>query len=54
VLKEAAGNLKELRSQDRDAVDLWNSTMSRVKGYGYPTTFNPSTGAVIANNLSGF
>ena len=54
VLKEAAGNLKELRSQDRDAVDMWYSVMSRVKGYGYPVTFNPSMGAVIANNLTGF
>ena len=54
VAKEAAAQLKELRMQDRDAVDMWNSTMTRTKGYGYPTTFNPSTGAVIANNLTGF
>lgn len=52
--KEGASQLKELRNQDRDAVDLWNSVMSRTKGYGYPTTFNPSTGAVISNNLTGF
>lgn len=52
--KEGAAQLKELRMQDRDAVDLWNTTMTRIKGYGYPTTFNPSTGAVIANNLTGF
>ena len=54
VAKEAAGQLRELRMQDRDAVDMWYSVMSRVKGYGYPVTFNPSMGAVIANNLTGF
>lgn len=54
VAKEAAAQIKDLRMQDRDAVDLWNATMTRTKGYGYPTTFNPSTGAVIANNLTGF
>ncbi len=52
--KEASVQLKALRMQDRDAVDMWYSVMSRVKGYGYPVTFNPSMGAVIANNLTGF
>lgn len=54
VAKEAAAQIKELRMQDRDSVDLWYSAMSRVKGYGYPTTFSPSQGTVSANNLSGF
>lgn len=54
VAKEAAAQIKELRSQDRDAVDMFYSVMSRVKGYGYPTTFSPSQGTVSANNLTGF
>lgn len=52
--KEAAAQIKELRSLDRDSVDLFYTVMTRTKGYGYPTTFQPSTGAVIANNLTGF
>lgn len=49
--KEGADQLKELRDLDRNRVDMWWTVMSRVQGYGYPATFNPSTGKVIANNI---
>lgn len=49
--KEGAAQLKEIRSLDRDAVDLWYSVMSRVQGYGWATTFDPSTGLVRSTNL---
>lgn len=51
--KEAAAQLKEIRSLDRDRVDMWYSVMSRVQGYGYATTFNPATGMVSSNNTFG-
>lgn len=51
--KEAAAQIKEIRSLDRDRVDMWYSVMSRVQGYGYATTFNPATGMVISNNTFG-
>lgn len=50
VAKEAAAQLKEIRSMDRDRVDMWWTTMQRVQGYGYPATFNPNTGMVNARN----
>ena len=48
---EAKAQIKEIRSEDRDRVDLFYSVMSRVSGYGYPTTFNPQTGTVNARNI---
>ena len=48
---EAKAQLKEIRSEDRDRVDMWYSVMSRTSGYGYPATFNPSTGMVNARNI---
>jgi hypothetical protein len=51
--KEGAAQLKEIRSLDRDRVDMWYSVMSRVQGYGYATTFNPATGMVSSNNTFG-
>ena len=50
--KEAAAQLKEIRMEDRDRVDMWYSVMNRVKGYGVVTTFNPNTGMVIGNNTN--
>ncbi len=49
--KEAAGQLKEIRSLDRDRVDMWYSVMTRTNGYGYPATYNPATGMVSARNI---
>jgi len=49
--KEAGAQLKNIRSEDRDRVDMWYSVMSRVSGYGYPATFNPETGLVTARNV---
>jgi hypothetical protein len=49
--KEGAAQLKDIRSMDRDAVDMWYSVMNRVQGYGYPVTFNPANGTVNANNI---
>lgn len=48
--KEGAAQIKEIRSLDRDRVDMWYSVMSRVQGYGYATTFNPATGMVRSTN----
>ncbi len=50
--EEAQAQLKEIRSMDRDRVDMWYSVMSRVMGYGYVTTFNPATGLVSSNNTN--
>lgn len=49
--KQAAGKLKEIRSLDRDRVDVWNKTMTRLSGLGPAATFNPSTGFVQSRNL---
>lgn len=49
---EAKGQLKELRMEDRDRVDMWYSVYNRVKGYGVVTTFNPNTGFVNSNNTN--
>jgi hypothetical protein len=43
--------LKEIRSLDRDRVDMWNSRMTRLTGYGPMATFDPATGAVMSRNL---
>jgi hypothetical protein len=48
---EAKDQLKQIRSEDRDRVDMWYTVMSRVSGYGYPATFNPATGMVNARNI---
>lgn len=50
--KQAEAQLKEIRSLDRDRYDAWYSVLSRVKGYGWATTFNPSTGLVSSNNTA--
>jgi hypothetical protein len=50
--KEAAAQLKEIRMEDRDRVDMWYSVLNRVKGYGVVTTFNPNTGTVNSNNTN--
>jgi hypothetical protein len=49
---EAKEQLKEIRSLDRDRVDMWYSTLTRIQGYGYPATFNPATGMVNARNTN--
>lgn len=51
VAKEADGKRKEIRSLDRDRVDMWNATMSRLSGQGPAATFNPATGYVQSRNL---
>lgn len=43
--------LKDLRMLDRDRVDLWNSRMTRITGYGPYATFDPATGEVMSRNL---
>jgi hypothetical protein len=48
---EAKEQGKQIRSLDRDLVDMWYAVLSRVQGYGYPVTFNPATGMVTANNI---
>jgi len=48
--KEAAAQIKELRSLDRDRVDMWYTSMSRIKGYGYVTSYSPATGMVTSSN----
>jgi hypothetical protein len=50
--KEGAAQMKEIRMEDRDRVDMWYSVLNRVKGYGVVTTFNPNTGMVISNNTN--
>ncbi len=50
--KEAAAQLKEIRMEDRDRVDMWFTVLNRIKGQGYVTTFNPNTGQVISNNTA--
>jgi hypothetical protein len=49
--KEAGAMLKEIRSVDRDRVDMWNSIMTRLTGYGIISTFNPQTGQLSSRNL---
>ena len=48
--KEAAGLLHEIRMLDRDRVDMWKSTMTRIAGLGPVATFDPSTGRVMSRN----
>lgn len=43
--------LKEIRMLDRDRVDMWKSTMTRLNGFGPEATFDPSNGRVSARNL---
>ena len=50
--KEAAAQLKEIRMEDRDRVDMWYTVLNRVKGLGVVTTFNPNTGFVRSNNTN--
>jgi len=50
--KIAAEQLKQIRSMDRDIYDAWYAVLSRVKGFGYVTTFNSSTGMVSSNNTA--
>lgn len=48
---QAMDQLKEIRLLDRDRVDLWNSRMSRITGYGPVSTFDPATGQVMSRNM---
>jgi hypothetical protein len=50
--KEAAAQLKEIRMEDRDRVDMWYSVLNRVKGYGVVSTYNPNTGMVTSSNTN--
>lgn len=43
--------LKEIRMLDRDRVDMWNSRMTRITGYGPYSTFDPASGEVMSRNL---
>jgi hypothetical protein len=43
--------LKDIRMLDRDRVDLWNSQMTRITGYGPYATFDPASGEVMSRNL---
>lgn len=47
----AQSQIHEIRMSDRDRVDMWKSTMSRLSGLGPVATFNPATGTVSARNL---
>lgn len=49
--EEAKMQLKEIRSMDRDRVDMWYSQMTRQVATGVVSTFNPSTGMVNSRNL---
>lgn len=42
---------KAIRLLDRDRVDMWRSTMTRISGYGPVSTFDPATGQVMSRNL---
>lgn len=48
---EYSAELKEIRSLDRDRVDMWKSQMSRISGYGPASTFDPATGIVMSRNM---
>ena len=43
--------LREIRSMDRDRIDSWKSTMSRIAGIGILATFDVSTGTVNSRNM---
>ncbi len=43
--------IKEIRLLDRDRVDMWKSTMTRLSGWGAQATFDPSTGMVSSRNM---
>jgi len=49
--KEADAQLREIRSMDRDRIDSWKSTMSRIAGIGILATFDPSNGTVNSRNM---
>jgi hypothetical protein len=51
ALKEAQAQLKEIRSLDRDVVDMWYSKMTRIPETGVVATFDPATGTVNSSNL---
>jgi hypothetical protein len=48
---EYKAELAELRSMDRDRVDMWYSQMTRQVATGVVATFNPSTGMLNSRNL---
>lgn len=48
---QADEQLKAIRLLDRDRVDLWYDTMTRITGFGPVSTFNPATGQVSARNM---
>lgn len=43
--------IKAIRLLDRDRVDLWNSRMTRITGFGPTATFDPASGQVMSRNL---
>lgn len=43
--------LHEIQMKNRDLVDIWKTTMTRLSGLGPLATFNPSTGTVMSRNL---
>jgi hypothetical protein len=51
ALAEYNASLKDIRLLDRDRVDMWSDTMTRITGFGPVSTFNPATGQVTARNL---
>jgi len=48
---QAQSQLKEIRSMDRDRVDMWRSTMTRISGVRAVSTFDPATGMVSSRNM---
>ena len=43
--------IKEIRSLDRDRVDMWTAKMTRIRGWGQVATFDPATGIVSSRNM---
>ena len=48
---EAKAELREIRSMDRDRVDMWYSQMTRQVSTGVVATFDPSTGMLSTRNM---
>jgi hypothetical protein len=46
--KQYGAELKQARLEDRDKVDIFNTTMHRFRGGPAPVTYNPATGGIRA------
>lgn len=49
--KEYEDSIHECRMLDRDLLDAWKATMTRLSGLGPVATFDPSTGTVMSRNM---